>query len=135
MKRIVTTSAPTPAGHYSQAIVAGGMLFVSGQLPFDPVTGKLAAGPIEDEARLALANLRAVVEAAGCSLTDIAKVSLYVSDITVWPRVNRVYAEFFGDHRPARAVIPCGPLHYGAQIEIEAVAEVRRAPGPTAPDC
>lgn len=122
MKFITTDKAPAPGGHYSQAVEAGGFLFVSGQLPLDPATGKLVSGSVEDEARSALANLRHTLEAGGCVLSDVAKVTVYISDVAYWPNVNRVYAEFFGNHRPARAVVPCGALHYGAKIEIDAIA-------------
>ena len=122
MKFISIPHAPTPAGHYSPGVRVGDLLYVSGQLPFDPLTGERTEGAVEAQALRTLLNVRAVVEAAGGKLTDVAKVTVYITDIADWPRVNAVYAEFFGNHRPARAVIPCGALHYGAKIEIEAVA-------------
>ena len=125
MKVIHTTHAPAPGGHYSQGLETAGLLFVAGQLPLDPATGKLVSGSVRDEARQALANLRAVVEAAGLQLKDVVKTTVYVAGIEHWPQVNEVYAEVFGAHRPARSVVPCLPLHYNAKVEIEAIA---RAP-------
>ena len=124
MKTIETKSAPVPGGHYSQGVVSGGLLFVAGQLPIDPETGRKETGEIEAQAELTLKNMLAVVEAAGSDLSRIVKTTVYVSDIELWGRVNDVYARFFGDHRPARAVVPTAPLHHGFQIEIECVAAV-----------
>ena len=123
MKTISTSHAPAPAGHYSQAVLTGGLLFVSGQLPVDPQTRKLVSASIEEETIRTLTNVRHIVEAAGVSITDVVKVTIYVADIADWPRINEAYAGFFGDHRPARVVVPVGPLHHGARIEVEAVAE------------
>jgi len=122
MQPISTPNAPTPAGHYSQAMVHDGLVFVSGQLPIDPATGEVVAGSIEEQTRRTLANVAAVLEAAGSSLEQVLKATVYVSDITLWGAVNGVYAEVFGEHRPARAVVPTRDLHHGAKIEIEAVA-------------
>lgn len=124
MKLISTQNAPAPAGHYSQAIVHQGLVYVSGQLPTDPVTGERRLGPIEEQARQALGNLKAILEAAGSDMAHVLKVTIYISDIELWGRVNAVYAAFFGEHRPARAVVPVKELHYGFQIEVEAVAAV-----------
>ncbi|WP_438481443.1 RidA family protein [Oleiharenicola lentus] len=126
MKFIALPNVPAPLGHYSPGVQVGGLLFISGQLPIDAATGKFVAGTIEEEALRTLNNMRAVVEAAGGKLTDIAKVTIYVADVADWPKVNAVYAQFFGTHKPARAVIPCGGLHYGAKLEIEGVAELSR---------
>jgi len=122
MQPISTPNAPTPAGHYSQAMVHDGLVFVSGQLPIDPATGEVVEGSIEEQTRRTLANVAAVLEAAGSSLEQVLKATVYVSDITLWGAVNGVYAEVFGEHRPARAVVPTRDLHHGAKIEIEAVA-------------
>ena len=122
MQTITTDSAPPPAGHYSQAIVHGGLVYVSGQLPIDPESGKPQIGSIEEQARLTIANLASILEAAGSGLTHVIKTTVYVSDIDLWGRVNAVYAECFGEHRPARAVVPTRDLHFGCQVEIEAVA-------------
>ena len=124
MRVIETGAAPIPAGHYAQAVVHDGLVFVSGQLPVDPATGRPLSGPVEEQARLALANLAAILEAAGSGLGRVLKTTVYVSDIGLWGRVNAVYAECFGSHRPARAVVPTRDLHFGCQVEIEAVAVV-----------
>ncbi len=124
MRPISTPHAPTPAGHYSQGIVHNGTLYVSGQLPIDPVTGERRLGSIEEQTTQALENVAAIVRAGGSDLEDVLKVTVYVSDIELWGRVNAVYARFFGDHRPARAIVPTRDLHHGVQIEIEAVARV-----------
>jgi reactive intermediate/imine deaminase len=117
------TSAP-PGGHYSHAVSAGGFVYVSGQLPIRPDGSKAAELPFGEQSRLALANLKAALTAAGARLEDVVKVTVYVASIEHWPDFNAAYAEMFGDHRPARAVIPCGPLHYGLAVEVEAVAFV-----------
>jgi 2-iminobutanoate/2-iminopropanoate deaminase len=119
---VFTTEAPTPAGHYSQAIVHNGLVYVAGQLPIDPATGETKTGPIEEQAEQTLRNLRAILQAAGTDLHRVLKVTVYISDIGLWGKVNEVYARMFGEHRPARAVVPVKELHYGFQIEIEAIA-------------
>jgi 2-iminobutanoate/2-iminopropanoate deaminase len=124
MKKILTHKAPNPAGHYSQAIVHEGLVFVSGQLPFDPLTGEKVNGPIEEQTQQVLKNLTAILEAAGSSLDRVLKVSIYVSDISLWGKVNEVYSRVFGSHRPARAVVPTRDLHFGFKIELEAIAAV-----------
>jgi len=124
MIEVSTTNAPAPAGHYAQAIVHDGLVYVSGQLPVDPATGEKRLGSIEEQARQALENVAAILEAAGSGPDHVLKTTVYVSDIALWGRVNAVYAAFFGGHRPARAVVPTRELHYGFQVEIEAVAAV-----------
>jgi 2-iminobutanoate/2-iminopropanoate deaminase len=124
MKAIETENAPSPGGHYSQGVTHGGFLFVSGQLPIDPATGEKKTGPIEEQTRQTLDNVLAIVRAAGGDKANVVKTTVFVSDIALWSRVNDVYAEFFGDHRPARAVVPVTELHHGFLIEIEAVAAI-----------
>jgi 2-iminobutanoate/2-iminopropanoate deaminase len=124
MIEISTPNAPQPAGHYAQAIVHNGLVYVSGQLPVDPATGEKRRGSIEEQATQVLENIAAILEAAGSGLDHVLKTTVYVSDIALWGRVNAVYAAFFGDHQPARAVVPTRDLHYGFQVEIEAVAAV-----------
>jgi 2-iminobutanoate/2-iminopropanoate deaminase len=123
MKKISTSNAPEAAGHYSQAIVANGFIFVSGQLPLDPITRKVVEGGIDDQVRQTMANVRNILVAAGADLEDIVKVNISIVDGDLWGEVNRVFAEVMGEHKPARAVIPCGPLHYGALCEIEVIAK------------
>ena len=124
MEMILTSQAPEPAGHYSQAILHQGLVYVSGQLPIDPSTGNREIGSIETQTRQALGNLQAILVAAGSGLDRVLKVTVYISDIALWDRVNAVYADYFGEHRPARSVVPTRELHFGFQIEIEAVAAV-----------
>ncbi|MBN2416816.1 RidA family protein [bacterium] len=122
MDSIHTSDAPEPGGHYSQAVVHDGLIFVSGQLPIHPHTGKKETGPVELQAELVLANLRAILEAAGSGLDRVLKTTVYIQDMRHWDTVNRIYADRFGAHRPARAVVPAPGLHHGFLIEMEAVA-------------
>jgi 2-iminobutanoate/2-iminopropanoate deaminase len=124
MIEISTQNAPRPSGHYSQAIVHGDLVYVSGQLPIDPRTGERRIGSIEEQTEQALENLSAILEAAGSGRNQVIKTTVYVSDIELWNRVNAVYSTFFGEHRPARAVVPTRNLHFGFQVEIEAIAVV-----------
>jgi 2-iminobutanoate/2-iminopropanoate deaminase len=127
MQTISTPRAPSPAGHYAQAIEHRGLIYVSGQLPVKPGQTVHEAGPLEEQARQVLSNLDAVLTAANSDREHVLKVTVYISDIALWARVNAVYAQFFGEHRPARAVVPTRELHYGYQIEIEAIAAVRES--------
>ncbi|MFN3244868.1 MAG: RidA family protein [Planctomycetota bacterium] len=115
---------PTPAGHYSPVVEHGGLLFVSGQLPMDPRTRAVPDG-IEAQTVRALDNLDNLLQAAGSDREHVLQVRIYVSDIEHWDAVNRTYAAWFGDHKPARAIIPCGGLHHGCLLELEATAAVR----------
>lgn len=122
MDIIFTENAPAPAGHYSQALLHNGLIFVSGQLPLDPLTLQVPEGGIAPQARQVIANIKAILEGAGSGLDKVLKSTIYIPDSSYWPDINRIYAECFGDHRPARAVIPCGDLHYGVLIEMEVIA-------------
>ena len=122
IKRIKTPNAPTTAGHYSQAVVHNGLVFVSGQLSIDPATGEHLIGNIEEQTEQALTNVHAILKAAGSDWERVLKVNISVADINLWDAVNKVYARILGENRPARAVIPTGPLHHGFLIEIEAIA-------------
>jgi 2-iminobutanoate/2-iminopropanoate deaminase len=124
MNSIETPRAPLPGGHYAQAIVHNGLVYLSGQLPVDPVTREPNRGCVEDQTLLVLQNVAAILEAAGSRPDRVLKTTVYVSDISLWDRVNAVYAEFFGDHRPARAVVPTRELHYGVLVEMDAIAAV-----------
>ena len=119
---IHTQDAPTPGGHYSQAVVYNGLVFVAGQLAIDPQTGEKRLGSIEEQTEQALKNVAGILKAANSDLSRVLKMTVYVSDIDLWGRVNEVYARVLGEHRPARAVIPTKELHYGFLIEIDAVA-------------
>ena len=123
---IRTGNAPEPVGPYSQAIGSGGLVFVSGQIPLDPRSGRIVAGEIEDETRQVLANLRAVLEAAGTNLDRVVKTTVYLTDMALFPRVNAVYAEAFGvDPAPARATVEVRALPLGSRVEIDAIARGR----------
>jgi 2-iminobutanoate/2-iminopropanoate deaminase len=124
MKEILSNDAPQPSGHYSQAIEHNGLVYVSGQLPIDPKSKEKRVDSIEEQTKQALANLEAILRSANSGKEQVLKVTLYISDIALWDRVNSVYANFFGNHRPARAIVPTRELHFGFQIEIEAVAVV-----------
>ncbi len=122
MTPIDTPAAPAPAGHYAQAVVHGGLVFVSGQLPIDPADREQPPGTIEEQTEQTLRNVGAILEAAGSSLDRVLQMTVYISDVSLWSRVNAAYARVMGAHRPARAVVPVKDLHYGYQIEIQAVA-------------
>jgi 2-iminobutanoate/2-iminopropanoate deaminase len=122
IKRINIPNAPKAGGHYSQATVYNGLVFVAGQLSIDPATGERKLGSIEEQTEQALANVHAILKAAGSDWDRVLKVNISVAHIELWEAVNKVYAKVLGENRPARAVIPCGELHYGFLIEIEAIA-------------
>ncbi len=122
--QIETPNAPKPAGHYSQGVVHNGVLYVSGQLSIDPKTGEKKLGSIEEQTEQALNNVHGIIKAAGSDWDRVLKMTLYVADINLWDAVNKVYIRVLGEHRPARAVIPTGPLHHGFLIEIDAVAAI-----------
>ena len=122
IKRINTPNAPKAGGHYSQATVYNGLVFVAGQLSIDPATGEQKLGSIEEQTEQALSNVHAILQAAGSDWDRVLKMNISVAGIELWEAVNKVYARVLGENRPARAVIPCGPLHYGFLIEIEAIA-------------
>ena len=124
MKFISTGNAPKPGGHYSQAVVQDNLVYVAGQLPFDPDTGEKVLGSIGEQTYRVLLNLEAILIAAGTGRSNVLKTTVYIADINQWGEVNKVFAEFFGDHKPARAVVPTPPLHFGFLIEIEAVAVI-----------
>ena len=115
---------PSPAGHYSPVIEHQGTLYISGQLPMDPETKDVPAD-VEAQTVRALENLENLLLAAGSDRQHVLQVRIFVSDIDHWEAINRAYASWFGEHRPARAIIPCGPLHFGCLLELEATAAVR----------
>lgn len=123
MKAVKTDGAPAPVGPYSQAVVHQGLVFASGQIPLDPQSGELVAGSIEDQTTRVIANLRAVLEAAGSDLTRVVRTTVYVTDLSLFARVNAVYAAHFtGTPAPARATVEVAALPLGAQVEIDAIA-------------
>jgi 2-iminobutanoate/2-iminopropanoate deaminase len=123
MKSIAPSGAP-PAGHYSPAIEHNGLVFVSGQLPTVPGQAERKVGTIEEQTEQTLRNVETVLKAAGSSLDRVLQMTIYISDIELWAGVNTAYAKVMGNHKPARAVVPVGALHYGYQIEIQAIAAV-----------
>ena len=122
IQRINPDTLAAPGGHYSHAVVAGGLVFVSGQLPIAPAGEKLNQGSFDAQARQVLANVEAALVAAGTGIAQLVQVRVYVTDIAHWPAFNQIYAEWAGDSRPARAVVPVPMLHHGFLIEVEAVA-------------
>lgn len=124
MQKIIPNYAAENKGHYSPGVISNGILYISGQLSVDPDTREVAQGGIEDHARLALRNVERVLQAAGLTRDSVVQCRIYITDIEDWDAVNRVYADFFGAHKPARVVVPVGRLHFGCRIEIEAIAEV-----------
>lgn len=119
---IATTAAPGAIGPYSQAIEANGLVFVSGQIPLDPATGTFVPGGVEAQAEQSLKNLKAVLEAAGCSLADVVKTTVFLTNMGDFAAVNEVYARFFTAECPARSAVQVGALPKGALVEIEAIA-------------
>ncbi|HEX7175292.1 MAG TPA: Rid family detoxifying hydrolase [Pyrinomonadaceae bacterium] len=122
IKNILTQNAPAPGGHYSQAVVHNGLVYVAGQLAIDPRTGERKLGSIEEQTEQVLRNVAAILEAAGSDLSRVLKMTVYVADIELWAAVNTVYARVMGEHRPARAIVPTKELHYGFLVEIDAIA-------------
>ena len=124
MKKISTPDAPQPAGHYSQAIEHAGIVYVSGQIPIDPKSEEKKVGSIEEQTEQVLTNLAAILKATNSRMDQVLKVTVYISDISLWDQVNKTYARFFGNHRPARTIVPSRDLHFGFQIEVDAIATV-----------
>ena len=126
LRAIRTPAAPAPVGPYAQAIVSGGFVFASGQIPLDPANGKLVEGEIEAQTERVLENLRAVLEAAGSSLAHVVRAGVYLTDLSLFPRVNAVYGRYFSsDPPPARSTIWVAALPLGVKIEIDAIAALR----------
>lgn len=121
-KVILTKAAPEPIGPYSQAIEANGLIFCSGQIPLDPATGQVPVTDIEGQTRRALDNLKAVLEAAGVSLSQVVKTTLFLKSMADFPKVNQVYASYFKELPPARSTIEVSRLPRDVLVEIEALA-------------
>jgi len=119
---VATDRAPGAVGPYSQAIRTDALVFTAGQIPLDPATGALVEGPIEAQTRRVLENISAVLEAAGSSLGRVVKMTVFITDLGNFQRMNAVYADFFPDAPPARSAVQVGALPLGAHIEMEAVA-------------
>lgn len=117
-----TAAAPAPVGAYAQGLVHAGLVFVSGQIPLDPATGELVEGGIEAQAGRAFANLRAVLEAGGSSLDDALRIGIYLTDLSLFPAVNELYAGLFSrEPRPTRTTLGVAALPKGALIEVDAI--------------
>lgn len=122
MRTISTDQAPKAIGPYSQAVEAGGFVFVSGQIPLDPVTGELVNGDIKRQAARVFENIKAILKASGCDLKNTVKVTVFVTDLSNFTAVNEVYSQYFGEHKPARSFVQVAGLPRGAQIEVEVIA-------------
>ena len=119
-------NVPEPKGHYSPAVKHNGLIFVSGQLPINHQTGEVETGAIELQTEIALRNVEAVLKAANSDLNHVLSVTIYVSEMELWDKVNEVYARVLGEHKPARAIVPVKDLHFGTKIEIQAIAAVKK---------
>ena len=121
-KEIISTkNAPQAIGPYSQAVKAGKLMFISGQIPLDPDTGGLVSQSIEDQAKQVLENVKSICEAAGCSLDDIVKISIFLTDLSNFAVVNDMMKEYFSEPYPARATVEVSGLPLGVNVEIEAI--------------
>ncbi len=121
-KIVKTDKAPQAIGPYSQGIIAGNMVYTSGQLGMEPLTGELVNTSIEDEARQSLENVEAVLKAAGVELSDVIKTTVFVKDLSQFSDINEIYSEFFSENKPARSCVEVARLPKDANIEIEAIA-------------
>ncbi len=124
-KVLATTQAPAAVGPYSQGIAAAGLVFTAGQIGLDPATGKFVSGGVVEQARRALDNARAVVEAGGASLADVVKVTVFLADMGDFAAFNEVYREFFTTDCPARSAVGVAALPVGALVEVEMIAATR----------
>lgn len=122
IRTVSTPDSPPPAGHYAQAVVHNGTVYVAGLLPWDPDDLEAPIGDIEQQARRVMMSLQAVLEASGSSLDRLLSVTVFVADLSDWGTINDVFAEALGDHRPARAVVPVLPLKRNAALELTAIA-------------
>jgi len=119
---IYTETAPKPLGPYSQAVKAGNMLFVSGQIPIDPKTGEVVKGGIKEQTRQVLENIKAVLEAAGYTLNDVTMAFVFLADMNMFPEYNEVYAQYFKEKPPARVTVQAARLPRDVLIEIAVIA-------------
>ncbi len=122
MDTIATNDAPKAIGPYSQAVRAGNLLFLSGQIPLDPAAGELVQGDFAVQARRVLENLKAVLAEAGATFANVTKATVYLTDLGNFQTLNGIYAEYFGDHKPARSTVGVASLPRGAAVEIDFIA-------------
>lgn len=124
MEFIQSDALPAPAGHYSQAVAAGGLVFLSGILPAQGAQGALAAdASFEAQCASVFDQCEKVLRAAGCGFNDVVQCTAYLAGVEFWPAFNAIYAGVFGAHKPARAVVPVPALHYGFLVEVQLVAQ------------
>ena len=126
-KTIATPKAPQAIGPYSQGLISEGLLFASGQIPLDPATGSLVPGDISESVERVFDNIEAILAAAGATLDDVVKTTVYLLRMADFPAMNAVYARRFGEHRPARSTVAVAQLPKDAQVEIEVIARVSGA--------
>ena len=119
---VKSTGAPGAIGPYSQGIVAGRFLFLSGQIPLDPATGGMVEGGIAEQVERVLENMKAILAAAGAEMKDVVKTTVYLADLAEFPRMNEVYGRYFGTEPPARSTVQVAALPRGARVEIDAIA-------------
>jgi len=122
IEKIIPAGGASPRGHYTPALRAGDFVYVSGQGPIDPATDKLATGDVEFQTRLTLSNIKRILEAAGAAITDVVKCSVFLRDIAEFSKMNQAYAEFFGDHKPARTTVEAKFHQAEMLVEIDCVA-------------
>ena len=121
-KVVYTDKAPKPIGPYSQAIIAGNFVFVAGQIPIDPETGEIVKGGIEEQTRRVLENIKAILEAAGSSLDKVVRVQVFLADLKLFEKFNKVYAEYFKENPPARVTVEVSSLPKGVLLEVDVIA-------------
>jgi reactive intermediate/imine deaminase len=124
MKLIHSPHTPAPAGHYSHAVEAGGLIFVSGVLPGKPAEGEVDG--FERQVRASFKHCANILKASDCTLNDVVQCTAYIVGVSNWPEFNAIYADIFGEHKPARAVVPVPELHYGFMVEIQLVVENKK---------
>ena len=126
MKQVISTKqAPAAIGPYSQAIQVGNLIYTSGQIPIDPATGAFVEGGIKEQTRQSLTNIKAILEEAGLSMSNVVKTTVFMADMGDFAEMNTVYAEFFTEPYPARSAVAVKTLPKGALVEIEVIAEVK----------
>jgi reactive intermediate/imine deaminase len=124
LTQVICSEAPLPLGHYAQAVLHGSTLHLSGQLGISKDVEDPQLVGVGEQVLFALGNIEKIARTVGANRTDVVKATIFVTDISQWGEANRAYASFFGDHKPARSVVPCKDLHLGSKIEIEAVVAV-----------
>jgi len=130
VKTISTDAAPAARGHYSQALVHDGVVYVAGQLPIVAEAPERRLATFEEQAERVIDNVAAILAAAGSGLDLVLKATVYITDVAHWPAFNAIYARKLGAHKPARTVVPVAGLHYGYLVEMDVIAAVRDAPAP-----